>query len=135
MFHYNGPLCDQSGQCPDGLHYYRDYAINTDWEFESLTEVRATSTSCKFSRTPGVASKHFFGVNSFVTPPDQSAARTVNSYDFAKLRMETCSDLNEYLDVNFIYADYWSEGDLPRLTQEHNTALAGRRSRMIRGST
>ena len=135
MFHYNGPQCDESGNCPGGLHNYWDYAVNTDWEFESLTEVRATSTSCTFSRTPGISGKTFFGVNSFVTPPDQSAARTVNSYDFAKLRMETCSDLNDFLDVNFIYADYWSEGELPRLTQKHNTALAAHRRRMIRGST
>jgi hypothetical protein len=135
MFHFNGPQCNQEGDCPAGLHNYWDYATNTNWEFESLTELRATSTSCQFQRTPGIAGKTFFGLNNFVTPPDQSAARTVNSYNFAKLRMETCSELNDSLDVNFIYADYWSEGDLPRVTQEHNTALAGRRRRMIRGST
>lgn len=109
--------------------------FSAKWSFKTVAELRATSTSCQFQYTPRIAGKTFFGVNSFVTPPDQNAARTANSYDFAKLRLETCSETNENLDVNFIYADYWSEGDLPRLTQEHNAALASRRGRkLMRGS-
>ena len=26
--------------------------------------------------------------------------------------------------MNFVYADFWYEGDLPRVVQEHNSALA-----------
>jgi hypothetical protein len=71
-------------------------------------------------------------MNNFVTPPSQTAAQSANSLAFAGNRLATCSSLNEGLDVNFIYADFWFEGDLPQLTQDHNTALAARRKRKIR---
>jgi hypothetical protein len=135
MFHYRGPSCDEPNSCPRGLHWYHRYAIDTKWEFPTLADIRATSTSCSFTRNPGNASKTFFGVNNFVTPPAQASAKTVNEVEFAKNRIETCSQLNENLDVNFIYADFWSEGDLPRLTQEHNTELAARRRRNVRRSS
>jgi len=133
MFHYNGPTCQQPGECPDGLHHYWDYAIDTPWNFQSLSAIQATSESCAFRRAPGLAGKTFFGINNFISPPDQAEAKTVNEYEFAKNRIATCSDVNEGLDVNFIYADFWSEGDLPRLTQEHNAGLVSRRWRAVRG--
>jgi hypothetical protein len=62
-------------------------------------------------------------VNSFVTPPSQSVAETVNSLEFARTRLESCSSLNDAANVNIIFADYWSKGELPQLAQEHNGAL------------
>ena len=132
LFHYAASTCsepDKADACDKGLHYYWDYAVNTPWNYADLSEIRSTSHSCSFNgRIPGVAGTTFFGVNNFITPPDQVAARTLNSKTFAENRITTCSEDNQFLDVNFVYVDYWSEGDLPELTQEHNTDLAlGRR--------
>jgi hypothetical protein len=69
----------------------------------------------------------FFAINSFVTPPSRSAAETLNSLEYAKTRLETCSSLNDSADVNLIFADFWSVGELPQLAQEHNAALVSRR--------
>jgi hypothetical protein len=134
MFHSRGSECGQPSTCPLGLHYYLDYITNTPWNFGSVSDVQATSTSCQFSQTPRVAGKTFFGVNNFVVPPSQSASQTLNSLGFAKSRIDTCSALNEDLDVNLIFADFWNEGDLIELTQQHNAALAARRERRMRGS-
>ena len=134
MFHYNGPTCPTANSCPPGLHYYFDYAMETKWEFATVSDILATSNSCAFRGNPGVSGKTFFGVNNFVTSPDQAAARTLNSYDFAKTRIEECSAIHGNLDVNMIFADFWSEGELPKLAQDHNTALAAaRRRKLIRG--
>lgn len=48
----------------------------------------------------------------------------MNEYNYASGRIDTCSSLNGDMDVNFIYVDFWSEGDIPRLVQERNTAMA-----------
>jgi hypothetical protein len=134
MFHFRGSECGDPSTCPPGLHFYLDYATNTPFDFGSVSDVEATSASCKFGTTPRANGKTFFGVNDFQSPPSQSAAQTLNSLEFAKNRIDTCSELNEGLDVNFIYADFWNEGDLIELTQQHNAALAARRERRIRGS-
>jgi len=134
MFYYNSPECKEPDDCPAGLHYYWNYAIETQWDFETLTDIQATSNSCDFRTTAGAVGRTFFGVNNFITPPAQDKAKTVNEFDFAKNRIAMCSELNENLDVNFILVDFWSEGDLPRLTQEHNAALASRRRKLFRGT-
>eukprot|EP00339_Tiarina_fusa_P018132 CAMPEP_0117031182 /NCGR_PEP_ID=MMETSP0472-20121206/22446_1 /TAXON_ID=693140 ORGANISM="Tiarina fusus, Strain LIS" /NCGR_SAMPLE_ID=MMETSP0472 /ASSEMBLY_ACC=CAM_ASM_000603 /LENGTH=383 /DNA_ID=CAMNT_0004739463 /DNA_START=48 /DNA_END=1199 /DNA_ORIENTATION=+ len=131
-FHFAGQTCTDATPCPPGLHYYLDYATNNPWQASTLADLRETSVSCPLSSTPGVAGKTFFGMNNFVTPPSQTAARSANSLEFARNRLATCSSLNEGLDVNFVYVDFWYEGDLPQLTQEHNMALANRRQRQIR---
>ena len=122
IFHARGPQCREQDPCPPGLHYYYTYASNTEWRFESKAAIEATEQSCE---VPTI--KTFFGVNSFVTPPKQDTARELNSLEFARSRLTACSDLNGDELVNFIYADFWSEGDLPRLVQEENTARASQR--------
>ena len=48
----------------------------------------------------------------------------MNEYDYIVNRIQECSSINGDLDVNFVYVDFWHEGDLPRLVQERNAALA-----------
>lgn len=127
VFHYRGPSCDEEGACPPGFHWYYRYAVNTQWNLNSLDAVADSANSCAFETSPGVASKTFFGLNNFITIPIQSNAEIMNEYSYVSNRIDTCSSLNDNLDVNLIYVDFWSEGDLPRLVQERNAAMAVRR--------
>ena len=106
--------------------YYR-YSINTEFELSSLDQVANSTYSCSFAQTPQTLGTTFFGLNNFVTMPTQSAAQTMNAYDYLANRIDTCSSFHNGLDVNFVYVDFWNEGDLPRLVQERNSALAMQR--------
>eukprot|EP00934_Nitzschia_sp_Nitz4_P004191 Nitzschia sp. Nitz4//scaffold347_size17400//13144//14360//NITZ4_008837-RA/size17400-augustus-gene-0.36-mRNA-1//-1//CDS//3329548672//4181//frame0 len=127
LFHFNGPTCDEGSECPSGMHYYYRYAVDTQWNLASIDEVNDEETSCTFGQTPGLLSKTFFGLNNFVSVPTQSAAQTMNQYDYIADRMDTCSGLNDDLEVNFVYVNYWSEGDLPQLVQDRNAERAAQR--------
>ena len=126
MFHYNGPTCEDKNStaisvtCPDGLHYWYNNAVETEFQFSSISEVRVIPRACNLTRGTG----SFFGVNSFVTPPSQAAAETLNSYTFAKNHIQACSDYNGGIGVNLVQADFWEAGDLPEVVQEHNSILA-----------
>jgi hypothetical protein len=106
------------------LHWYWRYASNTQFELANLDEVADSATSCSFTRTPGAYGKTFFGLNNFISTPSSSAATVMNEYDYIANRIQECSSINGDLDVNFVYVDFWDEGDLPRLVQERNSALA-----------
>lgn len=133
MFHYNGPNCLTDGTCPDGLHYYYDYASDTDWENDSVSSIQDTATSCLLRANSGANTNTWIGVNNFVSPPSQEAAAVLNSYSEAKNLIDTCSTILG-TDVNFLLADFWSEGELPRVAQEHNLvrAVQRRQSRRLR---
>lgn len=134
MFHYNGPDCTTDGACPDGLHNYYDYASDTDWEHSSVESIQDTANSCLFRPNGGANTNTFVGVNNFISPPSEDAARILNSYSEAMNLVDTCSSILG-TDVNFILADFWSDGELPRVTQEHNTARAlqqRRKRRLLR---
>jgi hypothetical protein len=127
MFHYNGPQCNGDVICPAGLHYWFDYAMETEFSFDTIDDVLELPRACTITR--GSTRSTFFGVNSFVSPPRQRYAETINAYDFTKERIANCSALYSGLDVNVVFADFWSQGDLPRVTQDHNRALAQARRR------
>lgn len=130
LFHLNGPDCTD-GSCPNGFHYWFDYAAETDFEFTTASDFADTSTSCKVTRGSG-STREFFGVNSFVTPPTESEAETINSSDFLGARLQACSDATG-LDVNLMYVDFWNVGDLPEVVQTHNKALGQRRKLKLQG--
>jgi hypothetical protein len=127
IFHYNGPTTCAANDCPLGFHYWFEYAGETEYSFRSVSDVLSTIDSCEVTR--GSAQFPFFAINSFVTPPSRTDAIALNSLSFAKTRLETCSSLNDSADVNLIFADFWSEGDLAKLAQERNAALVSRRER------
>jgi hypothetical protein len=130
FFHFNGPDCSD-GSCPDGFHYWFDYAAETEFEFTSASNFADTTSSCQITRGAG-SSKDFFAVTSFVTPPSEDESTTLNSRDFLEGRMQACSD-SAGLDVNLMYVDFWNDGDLPEVTQTYNKALGQRRKRKLLG--
>lgn len=121
LFHYNSGVDCKNDNCPAGFNEWFDYAGETEYKFFSVEAIQAGEFSCKVTR--GSNKSPFLAVNSFVTPPSQSVAETVNSLEFARTRLERCSSLNDSADVNIIFADFWSKGELPQLAQEHNVAL------------
>eukprot|EP00980_Cylindrotheca_fusiformis_P020714 scaffold7738_cov133-Cylindrotheca_fusiformis.AAC.23 len=123
MFQYNGPNCSLTESCPPGIHSYNKYVIETQWEFSQLEEIEDTSSSCQLRYNEELSKQAFFGVNNFLSPPSHDISKTLNSLQFATERIRACSEQNN-LDVNFIYADFWSEGSLPQLVQEYNARLA-----------
>jgi len=132
MFHYNGPDCNADpGACPDGLHLYYNYASDNDWEHSDPASIADRSTSCQLKKN-GINSRAFVGLNNFVSPPRRSYAKEVNAYEAAKDYVDDCTrQLGE--DINFVLVDFWSEGDLPRVTQEHNAKRALQRRERDRG--
>lgn len=134
-FHLNGPDCETEGTCPDGLHYYFDYAQETDFEFESIEEILNVQTSCVITRGATTTTGAFYGVNNFVAAEafeienQRAAAVIANSLDFAKDRLQACSELVQagtYLgdgDVNMLSVDFWSIGDIVQVVQEYNRDL------------
>jgi hypothetical protein len=125
LFYYNAPSCDQV-TCPTGFHYYWDYAAETEFSFESISALDQTGASCLITRGDG-GTKAFFGVNAFVTLPDQNAAKSINTESYLNSRIDACSALNDDLDVNLILVDFWNFGDVLEVTQTRNAALVAER--------
>jgi hypothetical protein len=115
--------------CPIGFHYWFDYAAETEFEFTTASDVADTTNSCKITRGAS-SSLDFFAVTSFVTPPSENEAATINSRDFLEERMQACSE-STGLDVNIMYVDFWHDGDLPEVVQTYNKALGQRRKRTL----
>ena len=126
MFHYNGPDCRADpGACPDGLHMYYQYAADNDWEHLNIGSIENRLNSCELKKN-GINNYEFVGLNNFVSPPSRGTAENLNSYSTATKYVDECSALIN-TDINFLLVDYWSEGDIPRVTQDHNAARALRR--------
>lgn len=128
LFHYNGANCD-ADDCPVGMNYYWDHAVDTKYSFRSLEEISVTSTSCVIGRGADRGSNHFFAVNSFVAVDKISTSVTINSKNFANRRIDDCSSVNENLPVTTYYVDFWSLGDVPQMVQARNAALVQRRTK------
>ena len=126
MFHYNGPDCNENfWECPGGLHQYYNYASDNNWDYPSISSINNRTNSCPL-RKNGINNDEFVGLNNFVSPPSRESAQKLNQYSAATDYVENCSLLLE-TDINFLLVDFWSEGDLPRFTQDHNAAIAQRR--------
>lgn len=123
MFHYNGPDCNADpAACPLGLHQYYNYASDNDWEHLNIESIENRLNSCELKKN-GINSKTFVGLNNFVSPPTRAIAEKLNEYSAATSYVNTCAGLLE-THINFLLVDFWSEGDLPRFTQDHNAARA-----------
>ena len=76
------------------------------------------------------SSKDFFLFNNFVTGnspfgqfvPSQSAAKKVNSLDFARPLCHACEKTHS-TPMNLISVDFWNSGNIPELVQQHNEML------------
>ena len=125
MFHYNGPDCTVSPNlCPPALMNYYGYASDNNWEHFNVESIENRSSSCVLKKN-GINSKTFVGLNNFVSPPSKASARKLNDYTAVLDYVDSCTVLLG-TDINFLLVDYWGEGDVPRYTQDHNTALIAR---------
>jgi len=122
MFHYNGPTDCSSGQCPPGLHYWFDYAAETEFSFQEVDDLRENEISCAVTRGGG-SSYDFFAVNAFTTPASKRDSETINMEGFLNERINNCTLYQAMLDVNLVTVDFWSIGDLPELVQKRNNEL------------
>ena len=125
FFHYNGPFCQTPDECPAGFHYWFDFAAETEFSFDGVSDVEDTSRSCAITRGAG-STRDFFGINNFVRFPSIRAARTMNEAGFLNSRIDACSGING-LQANLVIVDFWSEGNLLEIVQERNKALVTRR--------
>mmetsp|Transcript_9450 Transcript_9450/g.28195 ORF Transcript_9450/g.28195 Transcript_9450/m.28195 type:complete len:403 (+) Transcript_9450:171-1379(+) len=126
MFHYGGPNCNlDPPACPDGLHLYYNYGSDNYWEHLNVASIENRLNSCELTIN-GINRKDFVGLNNFVSPPSQTSAEKVNAYSSAMDYVDTCTELLS-TDINFLLVDFWSVGDVPRVTQDHNAFLIQRR--------
>jgi len=123
-FHFNGGTCTDDA-CPPGMHYFYNYAAETQFESASLDNLENYEYSCRVTRGPkeGQLPAAFFVVNNFVTPPDEEASRVANSKTFLSNRLTNCANINQ-MRPNFVYLDFWSQGVTAQLVQYANEQYA-----------
>lgn len=123
FFLYDGTESCREDTCPTGFHDWFAYAAETEFSFSSEELVRDTATSCVVTRGD-VTRAAFFGVNVFVTLPNQAASQRLNTFESLQEHMTACSSLNSGADVNVVFVDFWEDGDLPKLVQTENAKRA-----------
>lgn len=123
LFHYNGPRCETE-TCPPGFHDWFTYAAETKFSFNSMEEVQNTTGSCEFTR--GASSSNFLAVNLFLAIPKRSDQEELNKFEYIQSHVGNCSANNGDLDMNIVYVDFWSKGDLPKFVQVENLKRAER---------
>ena len=135
MFHYNGPDCNENPEeCPNKLNYYNNYASdNNDLLFSEPQSIEDRENSCAVQRQNSLNKKNtFVGLKNFITPSSLNEvgkinaitdAERLNEYYAIKDYVDSCSDIIG-TDINFVLNDWWGEGELIRLTQDHNAARA-----------
>lgn len=125
VFYFNGGSC-ANDDCPDGFHYFYNYAAETTFESASLDDLENYDYSCEVTRGPGddaPVPAAFFVVNNFVTPPDPQASVVANSKAFLSERLTGCANRIR-ARPNFVYLDFWSEGVTAQLVQYANEQYA-----------
>jgi hypothetical protein len=116
--------------CPPGFHDWFAFAGESKFDFDDETELMDKAVACNITR--GRTKGPFYGVNDFLKIPSKSIQSTVlNTKSFLQDHIAMCSYVNNGLDVNVVFVDFWSEGSLPEVVQLHNTALIGRRQRKL----
>jgi len=119
FFHYNGERCAGNSDCPSAaLHDYFDYALETAFEFDSVSAVQADSCAA----TRGInGEQDFLGVNLFLRIP--GSCSELNSATFLSPRLTDCATANGGIKPNLIIADCWDVGDVLMVVNQHNAML------------
>lgn len=123
IFHHEASDCTQ-GDCPQGLHYYFEYAVETSFEFRSESDIIDYDSSCALDRGRN-GQTDFYNINNFVTtiPPSDTTAAKVNNRDFLRDRLRECVSITG-LGPNLVIVDFWSIGFLPEIVQESNMLIS-----------
>ena len=126
-FHFNGPTCQNEGDCPQGLQFYFANVMEAEFQLDSIEAILDTETSCLVTRGAG-SSGAFYAVNNFITTgtfgssEPKEASRIANEYRSARDRIDECAVLGPK-NVNLFYVDFWSYGDIVQVVQEYNMGL------------
>jgi hypothetical protein len=108
--------------CPPGFHDWFTFAGETKYDFEKEEEFDNKAVACNITR--GRLKGPFFAINVFLTIPSKKIqSATLNTKSFLQDHIAMCSDVNGGSDVNVVFVDFWSEGNLPEVVQLHNSAL------------
>lgn len=127
MFHYNGDTCGNAGfNCPPGFHDWFAFAGETRFEYTLAEEFEDKAYACEITR--GRSKANFYALNLFTSIPSREVSSTLlNTQAFLEDHIQACSQINNGLDVNVLFVDFWEEGDLPEVVQNHNSNLANQR--------
>jgi hypothetical protein len=123
MFHFNGPLCEESNSCPQGFHYYFDYVAETEFSISDVGSLLNTTFSCRITRGGAGINRAFFSVNNFLQIPSETMAPTINARNFVQARVDACAAANGGIAVSFLYVDHWNVGDVLAFAVAHNQVL------------
>jgi len=133
MFHRNGPDCHKNPrECPKLMHYYYDWIADNELvEFREPIEIEKREESCSFEiHNHTELPNTFVGLRNFVKTENLEEqgkvhnyedARRLNRYHAVQDYVESCEELL-MCNISFIWNDWWSMGDVPRMTQDYNSA-------------
>ena len=108
--------------CPPGFHDWFTFAGESKFDFDDETELDDKATACNITR--GRLKGPFYAINVFLKIPSKSIqSTTLNNKSFLQDHIAMCSFINNGLDVNVVFVDFWSEGSLPEVVQIHNQGL------------
>lgn len=133
LFHYNGGGRCDSGEitCPPGFHDWFGFTGESKFDYKAQEEFDDKATSCEITR--GRVKGPFFALNAFLTIPSRDVSSSLlNTKAFLQDHIQACSDINDGLDVNVVFVDFWSEGNLPEVVQIHNWRLGQSQGRKMR---
>ena len=134
LFQHGGPYChnfdvnNNVNGCHERIIDFFQYAVETEFDFDSVNEIEDSETSCIGTRGWNI-SDGFYSINNFVTPatgPSKRIAKELNSEEFLKARISDCEEVGK-LVPNFINIDFWQRGDLLRVTHDENKERADNR--------
>jgi hypothetical protein len=128
LFYVSSP--NGSGVHPPGIHYFFDYGMQNEFSYESVDDLRDTLGSCSLRSAGSGGTREWFLINAFVTrvqfgvqvAPSREAAAEINTIQFSEPLLDACEQFHGQ-KVNLIVVDFWSEGNLPALVDQHNAAL------------
>jgi hypothetical protein len=116
---------------PVGFNYFYSYGEATSDMHENVNALQnVTLGGCEVVDVSVTSTEDFLLLNNFVTGfgpfgqfmTSQSAARSVNTVEFAQPLLEACSKAHGS-KVNIISVDFWELGNIPEFVLSHNRAL------------
>lgn len=125
LFHYNGPFCKDLGEgwCPTGFYDYFRYVADTQFEYESIEDFANATYACEPGRgANGFGS--FYGLHLYMKIPDADESQLLNDMAFVEEHVDQCETYRNGTLANFVYVDFWEQGDLVEVVQMENIQRA-----------
>jgi len=144
IMHHNGPWCFPPPPrsiprpliCPPGFLNYHVYSFETPYGLKGAKEVLDYEQSCQHA-AGHKGTQGFFIMNHFAKDffdlPYWGIARQLNGEEILSERIAYCSVVQGERP-NIVSVDFWSIGDLPRVTQTQNRMIARERLISSRGA-